>query len=261
MSWFPTNKKYANTSAGIATPCFPANKKYANTSAGIATPCFPANIASSFIAVKNTLQTLGTVRTIAWRYNRNSVPQGHEEIILSAYKDADNYEIISFGYGMLFDTIIKYRKKVTDTLETVVQSGWILTEDDNWHTIMLTINSTVSHDVIRIYSDGIDRTDYEPAPPNNNAVFSGAQYFIGKSGTVYIGNCSMKDFVIAPSILDPVAFHNGTLDLSTIPTTLWYRMNDADEGAPWTDNIKDSSGNGNHGTPFNINPETFFNRS
>jgi hypothetical protein len=40
---------------------------------------------------------------------------------------------------------------------------------------------------------------------------------------------------------------------------VWYKCNEADTGAPYTDKALDSSGNGNHGTPVNITGATFFN--
>jgi hypothetical protein len=42
---------------------------------------------------------------------------------------------------------------------------------------------------------------------------------------------------------------------------IWYKCNEADTGAPYTDKALDSSGNGNHGTPTNITGATFFNQT
>lgn len=94
------------------------------------------------------------------------------------------------------------------------------------------------------------------------------RYYIGCRG---VNNSNafkgeMRDFMLFENYIsdDDVAklYAKDYANMASKPvgdSTLWYKMNDADAGSPWTDNTLDSSGNGNHGTPININGATFFN--
>lgn len=96
------------------------------------------------------------------------------------------------------------------------------------------------------------------------------RYYIGCRG---VNNSNafkgeMRDFMLFENYIsdDDVAklYAKDYANMASKPvgdSTLWYKMNDADAGSPWTDNTLDSSGNGNHGTPINITGATFFNQS
>ena len=137
------------------------------------------------------------------------------------------------------------------------------------YTLALTLdyasnNSTVKFFVNGVYDTTVKLGDTLDAPSYTTTELVN----IGIGGVKYIGNRRIANMIIYNKVIsdaDLLKLHNQDYDTMTDKPTdktvclAYYKMNDADAGSPWTDNIADSSGNGNHATPVNIDGATFFN--
>jgi hypothetical protein len=211
---------------------------------------------NDYISIKSTLTSLGAVKSIVYRYNTNGVDIRNADI-LSQNTDSNNYEQIYLGWDYL-----NYSKRVNGGIATDIDTGYKMPHDSNWHDVVILIDHTnaTANDRVNIYIDGILRTRVIRADDGQVHIGSTRPFYIGYrygSDSEYKG--SMKDFAVIFSLVDPIAYHNNTLQI--LNALFHYKMNETDTGAPYTDKTLDSSGNGNHGTPVNITGATFFNQT
>jgi hypothetical protein len=130
--------------------------------------------------------------------------------------------------------------------------------DNTWHKYVAIVNKALGY--IAFYKDGNlvaeeSKTVYIHTTPK--------VFIFGRSGNGgYINTAQVKNILITSHQFSAIDITNyGSGNITAIDNkVLWYKCNDADAGTPWTDNAVDSSGNGNHGTPTNVQA-TFFNQS
>jgi hypothetical protein len=203
------------------------------------------------VTIKNIL-TLGNKFTVAFMFNRQSVAWGYETL-LDSRQNSSNAENIFYYDGYLY-----FRTRLLGVNAQLKSSG-ALPADNNWHSIVIAIDRTASAGSRgKMYLDGVDYTGTDTIGTTG---LSYGSYNIGQAVNPYMLNCQIKNYIIHNdiySITDAVNYH--AINISKYGT-LWYKCNEADTGAPYTDKALDSSGNGNHGTPTNITGATFFNQS
>jgi hypothetical protein len=129
--------------------------------------------------------------------------------------------------------------------------------DNTEHKYIAIVNKITGY--IAFYKDGnlvaeANRTVYIPTIPK--------EFLFGKY-IGYINTAQVKNILITSHQFSATDITNyGSGNITAIDNkVLWYKCNEADTGAPYTDKALDSSGNGNHGTPVNITGATFFNQT
>jgi hypothetical protein len=129
--------------------------------------------------------------------------------------------------------------------------------DNTEHKYIAIVNKITGY--IAFYKDGnlvaeANRTVYIPTIPK--------EFLFGKY-IGYINTAQVKNILITSHQFSATDITNyGSGNITAIDNkVLWYKCNEADTGAPYTDKALDSSGNGNHGTPTNITGATFFNHT
>jgi hypothetical protein len=222
--------------------------------------------------VTTPILTTGTSQyTIAFRYIQPVFVGDTYEFVLNGRVNGNNLEDVRFEYisGLIGCRIAYYKRYAAGTTTHINSS--IITPDDNWHTCIIVVNRTLTaNDRVKIYIDGSDVTSVANADDGTDFV-STKKYDIGvyrspsETGINfdYYFSGSLSHFLLVSHAFSATDITNyESKNISAIDNkVLWYKCNDADTGAPYTGKTLDSSGNGNHGTPVNINGATFFNQT
>jgi hypothetical protein len=110
----------------------------------------------------------------------------------------------------------------------------------------------------KIYFDGVEDTGVRIAGSIPTLNYTSLNILNANSDA-----WKVKQFVFTNTNITAaeIALYNNYQCGSIAGLLAWYKCNEADTGAPYTDKALDSSGNGNHGTPVNITGATFFNQT
>ena len=226
-----------------------------------------------YVDLPTSLNDLGNKFTISFWYNTGGVDISTFQWIFG-HRDGDPavYVYMTTSGRIAFELrktngVILQKGEVFSEISA---NGNVNTNGGTWRNVICAFDSTLSNadDRMKIYMDGIDVTDIQTTVEQNAEynISSGnfnigsyhylttRQYFYGRQLRNFI---MKKDAFTAQERADFIAEKfNAITNIEA-----WYRGNDADAGAPWTGNVADSSGNGNHATPVNIDGATFFNRT
>ncbi|HQQ24287.1 MAG TPA: hypothetical protein PLH15_10650 [Spirochaetota bacterium] len=192
---------------------------------------------------------LGLTFSIAFKYKEWNYGSGNRGILRSS---GGNYNL---SLATLDDDIyFRSRDAFNDSVWS--KGKKLYKNSSDWHDIVICIN--ISTNSGTMYFDGVEGSVHQPD------LVMVRPYYYKTLQLFYKAALKFKDLVITSDIMnltDAVNYHAGTIT-AIDNKVLWYKCNEtaASMGsAPYTDKLIDSSGNGNHGTPKNINPETFCN--
>lgn len=201
--------------------------------------------------VKIPITNLGNTFSICLFYKDFTPANGNDMLLISD----DSKVILQIdAVGTLQEVVFK-----TINADYGFAGTTAIPTSSSWRTLIITCNITGTAYGI-FHNNVADASVTQKAAPPQNLTFGYLKLFAGTGDSV---TGKFKHILITSDVLTETerGYFQAQDILKIDNKVFWYKCNEADTGAPYTDKAVDSSGNGNHGTPINITGATFFNQS